>query len=96
MLTEISLVEVFTIIFAMEAVMKIIALDCSYFKNDWNRFDFTLVVISFVTLFMSSGGNLSLFRIFRVFRVIRLIKSLKGLSSLLAAQRLSPLSAISL
>jgi len=79
----------FTVIFTLEAAMKITGLGWSYFKNNWNCFDFFLVVISLITLAMKSGSNLSIFRIFRVFRVIRLIRSLKGLSSLLTTLVLS-------
>jgi len=79
----------FTVVFLIEAILKITGLGWSYFKNNWNCFDFGLVGISLVTLMMKSGGNLSIFRIFRVFRVLRLIKSLKGLSSLLNTLMLS-------
>ena len=56
-------------IFAIEAVLKLIVYRLSYFKNGWNVFDFSIVVISLIP----SGGWLQILRIFRVFRLFRLI-----------------------
>jgi hypothetical protein len=36
----------FSIVFALEAVLKIIAYGNSYFKNSWNKFDFFVVLAS--------------------------------------------------
>ena len=36
----------FTVIFAVEATLKIIAYGRRYFKEGWNLFDFTVVIIS--------------------------------------------------
>merc|ERR1712232_604188 len=80
---------IFTAIFFMEAVLKIAGLGWSYFKDNWNRFDITLVTISIFTHFLDASGPLAMFRIFRVFRIVRLIRSLKGLSSLLTTLLLS-------
>jgi hypothetical protein len=44
---------VFLAIFTLEAVIKIIALGCSYFKDPWNRFDFVVVIASIIVLGIS-------------------------------------------
>jgi len=80
---------IFTGIFVVEAILKITGLGWSYFKDNWNRFDISLVCISVVTLFVDASGPLSMLRIFRVFRIVRLIRKLKGLSSLLTTLILS-------
>ena len=43
----------FTGIFALEALLKIIAQGMSYFSNSWNRFDFFVVLSSFVDVIMA-------------------------------------------
>ena len=48
MLNQINLV--FTLIFIVEFVLKIIALDFQYFKVSWNIFDFTIVMLSICRL----------------------------------------------
>ena len=37
---------VFMIVFALEAIFKIIAMKGKYFKDNWNIFDFTVVVMT--------------------------------------------------
>ena len=74
---------VFTFTFTAELVLKNIALGpIDYCHDKINLFDASLVTISLVEYFYSSGGNsgFSAFRalrIFRVLRVTRLIRSLK-------------------
>jgi hypothetical protein len=81
---------VFTVIFLLEAICKIIAYRKKYFHDRWNRFDFTIVVISvldFILTFFVSTEFLviiTLFRIFRIARVLRLIKSAKSLRVIFA------------
>lgn len=41
---------IFTAIFTMEAILKIIAYGFSYFKVGWNIFDFAIVLSSYITL----------------------------------------------
>ena len=38
---------VFSAIFLVEAVLKLVAFGGSYFQNSWNKFDFFVVVTSF-------------------------------------------------
>ena len=74
---------IFTIIFTMEACIKITAYKWDYFDSSSNLFDFTIVTISVIelviTIFVSVPGLniVTLFRIFRIGRVLRLVKSAK-------------------
>ena len=77
---------VFMIIFTLEAVLKITAMGCNYFKDSWNRFDFTVVVLTAVILaitWMGVGGNLgvtsTILRSLRIGRIFRLVKRFQDL-----------------
>ncbi|XP_032546771.1 sodium channel protein type 5 subunit alpha-like [Chiroxiphia lanceolata] len=60
--------EVFTLIFTLEMILKIIALDpYYYFQNKWNVFDSLVVLIGLV----SFGTNLSTFRLIRIFKLAK-------------------------
>ena len=76
----------FTAIFTLEAIFKLIAEGKNYFTGGWNIFDFTIVVISYITLII--GQSLSskvgpkqttIIRAFRIGRIFRLIKKAKFL-----------------
>lgn len=43
---------IFLTIFTVEAIIKIIALKKDYFKDTWNKFDFTIVVFTLIILLM--------------------------------------------
>ena len=44
---------IFTAIFAIEAVINLIALGKHYFKDNWNIFDFIVVIVTTVTIIYS-------------------------------------------
>jgi voltage-dependent calcium channel L type alpha-1D len=76
----------FTAIFTLEAIIKIIAFRLDYFKQGWNVFDFTIVLISYITLIIGLSSSASvgpkqttIARAFRIGRVFRLIKKAKFL-----------------
>jgi hypothetical protein len=76
---------VFVVIFTSEAIMKIYGIGFSRYVNlAWNRFDFGLVILSYVGII--GGGSLgsitTLFRIVRTARLFRLIKMSRGLTDL--------------
>ncbi|XP_015766470.1 PREDICTED: sodium channel protein type 5 subunit alpha-like [Acropora digitifera] len=83
----------FTLVFILEAVMKLAALRHHYFGKVWNIFDFVIVITSIIGLAMDELGgssvvNPSLLRVFRVARVARLLRVLqfaKGIRQLLVA-----------
>lgn len=76
----------FNIIFFLEMVCKLIALDWQYFRNTWNVFDFVIVILSVVDIVMDNLGSSISFlkmgpqfaRVLRVLRVTRLFKLMKA------------------
>ena len=76
---------VFTLIFLLEAVIKIITFSMNkinYFSDGWNRFDFVVVLLFIFGLISGNGGGASVFRVLRIARVFRLVKRLNGLNIL--------------
>ena len=77
---------VFMVIFTIEAILKIFAMRCDYFKDNWNIFDFIVVVLTAIILgisFLGIGGNLgvtsTILRSLRIGRIFRLIKRAEDL-----------------
>ena len=76
----------FTVIFALEMILKLIALDFQYFKSNWNNFDFAIVVLSLLDLVLETAGSSISWlktgpqyaRLLRVLRVTRLFKLMKA------------------
>lgn len=77
---------VFTVTFLVEFVVKCIAVRCEYFKDNWNRFDFALVVLGVLGLALScqtaamrndSADSARLVRLSRVFRVLRFLRVIR-------------------
>ena len=68
--------------------MKISAMGCDYFRDSWNKFDFTVVVGTIVVLLISQfpeiGVDLStqmtIGRVLRILRVLRIIKRAEQLN----------------
>eukprot|EP00760_Papus_ankaliazontas_P025843 PhM_4_TR2892/c0_g1_i1/m.101635 len=79
-LTSINMI--FTFIFGLEAVIKILAVGKDYFYDSWNRFDFIVTVATFVGLFIGVGSGASVVRLLRVGRLLRLIRRARGLNKL--------------
>lgn len=87
---------IFSGIFGVEAVLKIYSFGWgTYIKSGWNRFDFTLVVISAVDLsFTYAAAGFAdivkafaiqkLLRLLRISRMFKLVRGMKGVRSLLA------------
>ncbi|RMZ93884.1 sodium channel para isoform X6 [Brachionus plicatilis] len=74
---------IFIIIFATEAILKLIALKPSeYIKSRWNLFDLLIVVVSVTELFLASKKMMVL-RSFRLLRVFKLAKSWSTLNKLM-------------
>jgi len=89
---------VFTMVFGIEAILKLIAYGRSYFKNSWNRFDFFVVLASIFDLVllnvdMQNFGNKALIekgpqlvklaRILRVTRIVKLAGKAKNLQAII-------------
>lgn len=84
----------FTVIFVIEAVIKIVGLRLHYFRRAWNVFDFVIVLLSIMGIIFESASLEGMFisptllrvvRVFRIGRVLRLVKSAKGIRKLLFA-----------
>jgi hypothetical protein len=83
---------IFTIVFIVEAVLKLIAYGKSYFANAWNKFDFFVVASSIMDLLLSAMDSSALdsvkalpqlARVMRVLRVTRLLKFAAGLQAII-------------
>lgn len=77
----------FTAFFAFEAFVQIMAYGyAAYFQDNWNQFDFVVVVSSVLSIVVTLAtkvnlrGAVTIVRAFRVLRVIRLIKRAKSLN----------------
>lgn len=72
-------------IFVAEAVLKLTAAmprPWEYFKDPWNIFDFTIIVVSFMPF---DGHYITVLRLARLLRVLRLVRFLPGLQLLVSA-----------
>lgn len=47
---------IFVVIFTLEAIVKLLAMHCLYFKEAWNIFDFTVVVLTIIILIINWAG----------------------------------------
>ncbi|UJR33723.1 hypothetical protein I4U23_021150 [Adineta vaga] len=66
---------VFTTLFAIEMVCKIIADGClTYIKNAYNLFDGIIVIMSVIELQGNKNSGLSVLRTFRLLRVLKLVR----------------------
>ncbi|XP_043930755.1 sodium channel protein type 2 subunit alpha-like isoform X2 [Protopterus annectens] len=88
---------VFIILFTGECVLKVIALRHYYFTIGWNIFDFVVVILSIVGMFLAemiekyfvSPTLFRVIRLARIGRILRLIKGAKGIRTLLFALMMS-------
>nr|DBA19794.1 TPA: hypothetical protein GDO54_015571 [Pyxicephalus adspersus] len=88
---------VFIILFTGEFVMKLISLRHYYFTIGWNIFDFVVVILSIVGMFLAdmienyfvSPTLFRVIRLARIGRILRLIKGAKGIRTLLFALMMS-------
>ncbi|XP_066490781.1 sodium channel protein type 2 subunit alpha-like isoform X4 [Tiliqua scincoides] len=88
---------VFIILFTGEFVLKLIALRYYYFTIGWNIFDFVVVILSIVGMFLAkiieeyfvSPTLFRVIRLARIGRILRLIKGAKGIRTLLFALMMS-------
>ncbi|XP_045043285.2 sodium channel protein type 9 subunit alpha isoform X3 [Desmodus rotundus] len=88
---------VFIILFTGECVLKLFSLRHYYFTVGWNIFDFVIVIISIVGMFLTeliekyfvSPTLFRVIRLARIGRILRLIKGAKGIRTLLFALMMS-------
>ncbi|KAF7660532.1 hypothetical protein LDENG_00280070 [Lucifuga dentata] len=87
----------FIVIFTGECLLKMLSLRHYYFTLGWNIFDFIVVILSIIGVFLSniiekyfvSPTLFRVIRLARIGRVLRLIKSAKGIRTLLFALMMS-------
>ena len=67
--------------FTIEALIKILVMSKKYFEDNWNIFDFVVILLSLIGLslekiniFNELGTSTSIIRIFRIARLFRIIK----------------------
>ncbi|XP_041936586.1 sodium channel, voltage-gated, type I like, alpha b isoform X2 [Alosa sapidissima] len=88
---------VFIVLFTGECSLKMISLRHYYFSLGWNIFDFVVVILSIVGMFLSdviekyfvSPTLFRVIRLARIGRILRLIKGAKGIRTLLFALMMS-------
>ncbi|XP_022252047.1 sodium channel protein 60E-like [Limulus polyphemus] len=66
---------VFTVVFAIEALIKLVALGVKFFSCKWNIFDLIIVAVSLADLALETVSGLSVLRMFRLLRVLKLARS---------------------
>jgi hypothetical protein len=76
---------VFLAIFALEAILKLIAMGAfrhpgAYFRDGWNWLDFLIVIISILAVLPDLGSNLSGIRSLRTLRALRLLRFIEDLN----------------
>ncbi len=75
----------FSVLFLIEAIIKITANGVLYFADLWNLFDFGITFISVITIVLDQfsviqvGGSMMVVRMFRISKILRLIKKTKSL-----------------
>jgi len=84
----------FTYVFGVECFLKMWTMRMHrYFDNGWNKFDFFIVMMSYIGVLIDNLGDtieidptilriLRIFRIFRILRAFRIFKALKSLQNL--------------
>uniref|UniRef100_A0A8C8JBL8 Sodium channel protein n=1 Tax=Oncorhynchus tshawytscha TaxID=74940 RepID=A0A8C8JBL8_ONCTS len=88
---------VFIVMFTGECILKMFSLRQYYFTIGWNVFDFIVVILSIIGMFLSeliekyfvSPTLFRVIRLARIGRILRLIKSAKGIRTLLFALMMS-------
>ena len=79
----------FVSLFGLEVVLKCIAMSPrGYFQDHWDKFDFSVFVITCVGLLVT-GPALSLFRVLRLARLLRAVRIAKGIRTLIRTLMLS-------
>ncbi|KAF0692597.1 Aste57867_16338 [Aphanomyces stellatus] len=82
-----ALNTIFSLIFVLEAAVKLTAYGLVYFGDNWNRFDCFVVACTFVNFILQAcrvniGAAATVVRVFRIGRALRLIKQAKIMKNL--------------
>lgn len=78
---------IFGVIFTIESILKIIAYRKNYFREPWNQFDFTVVVLTWIVIILLQldlpfdvtmlGMIARTLRIGRVFRIVKRVQAIQ-------------------
>ena len=68
------LFQIFSSIFILEAILKMLGLGKTYFPNPWNIFDLTIVVVSIIDILVTNIGGADGVGGLTVLRTFRLVK----------------------
>ena len=78
-----------TIIFAIEMLLKLLALGCSgYIADNFNLFDGAIVILSVADLVQTHGTGISVFRLARVLRLFRLARRWRSMRTIVEVGQL--------
>lgn len=82
--------SIILIIFTIEVVIKMVGLApkyLSYFKDAWNVFDFLIVAVALIALFLPelNAGFIAVLRLVRILRVFKLVNAIPKLQLLVGA-----------
>ena len=77
---------VFLIIYTFEMIFKVVAMgfftrEHSYLRDPWNKLDFVVVMMGWVSLSLKSG-DISAIKVIRILRPLRTINQIPNMSSL--------------
>ena len=78
----------FTIVFALEVSLRLVAYGHRFFYNSWNLFDLTVVVTSIIESLLAASIGIKVLRalrISRIFRTIRIVRRLPRLHTIIRA-----------
>jgi hypothetical protein len=81
----------FAAVFLIECILKLCALRLSYFKDNWNVFDFVCVSLGIFSLILAAATDVDLVaisgvvRIFRIARLFKLMRSFKKVNKIFMA-----------
>jgi len=74
----------FTVAFTIELVWNMLSHWCfAFWSSGWNLFDFVIVSIAWLAIFLEQLPGVSVLRLFRAFRVFRLFKRVHSLRSII-------------
>lgn len=73
--------EVILVVFALELLIKIYSFRWKFFKDNWNNFDFIIVIFSL----LPATGIFSVLRTLRILRALRLMKKIPKLRLIIDA-----------
>lgn len=80
--------QVFLVIYTCEMIFKIIAMgfvtrEHSYLRDPWNKLDFVVVIMGWISILVKSG-DISAIKVIRILRPLRTINQIPNMSSLVA------------